>query len=68
MITFIKTILLSKIPPTPNGVGPGPPGVPTLPIDNGLIFLFCAAIIFGSYIHYKKIMKTEKVNAKSSQK
>ena len=64
MITFIQAILLSKIPPTPNGVGP--PGLPTLPIDDGVIFLFFAAIIFGTYIHCKKIMKTEKVNAKSS--
>jgi hypothetical protein len=68
MITFIQAILLPKIPPTPSGIGgPGPPGLPTLPIDDGLIFMFFAAIIFGTYIHCKKIMKTEKVNAKSSQ-
>jgi hypothetical protein len=63
MITFIQTILLSKIPPTPNGVPP--PGI-TLPIDDGLIFLFVAAIIFGTYIHFRKIKEKENVNTKSS--
>ena len=65
MITFLKMIY-SSIPPPPSMGGPGAPGLPTLPIDNGLIFMFFAAIIFGTCIHYKKIMKTEKVNAKSS--
>ena len=59
-------MLLSKIPPVPSGPGGiGPPGV-TLPIDNGIIFLFVAAIIFGTYIHYRKNKEKENVNAKSS--
>ena len=64
MITFIQTIILSKIPPVPNGPGgPLPPGVP---IDDGIIFLFVAAIIFGTYIHYRRNKEKENVNAKSS--
>ena len=36
-------------PPTPQG-SPPPPG---LPIDNGLIVLFAAAIIYGIYLIVK---------------
>jgi len=36
-------------PPAPAG-GPGPPG---LPIDDGLIVLFVAALIYGIYIIVK---------------
>jgi hypothetical protein len=47
-------------------IGPGDVGHPGLPIDNNLIFLFFAALIFGTYTHYKKIKKKGKANVKSS--
>jgi hypothetical protein len=66
MFTFIKTILLLQIPPVPSGPGgPLPPGV-SLPIDDGIIFLFITAIIFGTYILYRKNKEKEDVNTKSS--
>mgnify|MGYP000250571660 CR=1 FL=1 len=54
MITFIEA-LNSKAPPMP-GL-PGGPGPPGLPIDNGLIFLFFAAIILGTYFYCKQNRK-----------
>ncbi|WP_157663292.1 hypothetical protein [Polaribacter sp. SA4-12] len=65
MITFLKA-MTSSIPPPPGAGGPGAPGLPTLPIDNGIIFLFFAAIVFGTYIHYRKIKEKDKINAKGS--
>lgn len=56
MITFIKAID-SSIPPMPSS--PGIPGPPGLPIDDNLLLLFFAAIIFGLFIHLKKIHKKE---------
>lgn len=43
--------------PVPQG-GPGPPG---LPIDNGLIVLFFAALIYGIYIIVKYSKKPSQV-------
>jgi len=60
MITFIQTIILfSQLPPAPSGTNNAPPP-PGAPIDNGLIFLFCIGIVFGSYMHYKKIQHKKK--------
>lgn len=64
MITFIQAIILSKIPPVPTNIGP--PGLPSLPIDDGIIFLLFSAIVLGTYMYYKKTRKKEKVNNKSS--
>ena len=56
MITYMKALFLMLPPPTP-----GPPGPPGVPIDNGLIFLFIAAIILGVYYNFKsKKLKTVK--------
>lgn len=38
-------------PPTPEGGVPPPP--PGMPIDNGLIVLFVAALIYGIYLIVK---------------
>ncbi|MDH7913792.1 hypothetical protein [Winogradskyella sp. SYSU M77433] len=32
---------------------PAPPPPPFLPIDNGVVFLFIAALIYGAYKVYK---------------
>lgn len=40
-------------PPPPQG-GPTPPG---LPIDNGLVILFVAAVVYGVYIILKSSKK-----------
>ena len=60
MITFIKAFT-SLNPPMPGR--PGGPGPPGLPIDNDLILLFFAAIIFGTYIHFKRVNKKETVKS-----
>ena len=64
MITFIQTILLSQIPNVPSAPI-GPPRPPGVPIDNGLIFLFCIAIFYGTYTLYRKEIKKKKINTKA---
>ena len=57
MITYMKALFL-MLPPPP---APGPPGPPGVPIDNGLILLFIAAITLGVYYSFKnKQLKTLK--------
>ncbi|MEO9570722.1 MAG: hypothetical protein ABJH82_08635 [Polaribacter sp.] len=63
MITYIEA-LNSKAPPMP-GI-PGGPGPPGLPIDNGVILLFFAAITLGTYMYFKNVQKNEKVKVKNS--
>lgn len=48
-IAFTNVAFSRDAPPPPRGPG-GPPG---LPIDNGLVFLFAAAIVFGLYKMYQ---------------
>ena len=63
MITFIEE-LNSKAPPMP-GL-PGGPGPPGLPIDNGLILLFFAALVLGTYMYCKQNTKQRKTTNKTS--
>lgn len=45
-------------PPVRQGVGvPPPPPDPPLPIDENLMFLFVAALLFGIYSIYKYRLK-----------
>ena len=45
----------TQIPPTPDpGPSPPPPG---LPIDNYLVVLFLAGLLFGTYKIYKTVKK-----------
>ncbi|MCV9930239.1 hypothetical protein OIU83_21455 [Flavobacterium sp. LS1R49] len=42
--------------------GPPPPGIPPppgLPIDESLLFLFVAGLLFGIYIIYRYTLKTK---------
>lgn len=57
LINFICTATQAQeAPPEPQAKGgPLPPG---LPIDDGLIFLFIAAVIFGVYITIKLSKKS----------
>ena len=47
-------------PPVPNPAGKKkPPPPPGLPIDENVIFLLMAVIVFGIYIIYKHQIKTK---------
>lgn len=53
---FIYLLGIAKVfagpePPAPTAKKPPPP--PGLDVDNGIVFLFLLAIIFGVYIIYK---------------
>ena len=57
LVGFVSLAAQDQEPPRPSPMGsPEPPG---LPIDNGLIFLFVAAIIFGIYMTLKLSKKSK---------
>lgn len=49
--------LIQIAPPPP----PGPPGPPGLPIDNGILILLTAAILYGCYVAMTRNMDDEKL-------
>lgn len=59
IISFVCTAAQEQAPPQPQmGTQSTPPG---LPIDNGMIILFVAAVIFGIYKSYKFSKKSTQV-------
>tara|TARA_R110002033_G_C3744311_1_gene225456 strand:+ start:377 stop:556 length:180 start_codon:yes stop_codon:yes gene_type:complete len=59
MVISIAAIAQTETPPVPQAKGP--PGPPGFPIDDSLIFLFAAAIIYGAYISFKLLKKKTQV-------
>ncbi|RAJ25727.1 hypothetical protein LX77_01142 [Gelidibacter algens] len=60
-ISFVchtQTIGNGQMPPPPQA---GPPNPPGFPIDDSLIFLFAAAIIYGAYMSFKMLKKKSHV-------
>lgn len=56
LLLLISFVCTAQLPPSPAGRPPGPPG-DELPIDNGIVILVIAAVIYGAYkvyIHRKK--------------
>lgn len=47
LVSFVCSATQHEAPPQPQPMGGPPP--PGLPIDNGLILLFVAALIYGIY-------------------
>lgn len=60
LIISITAVAQEDVPPAPEARG-GPPGPPGFPIDDNLIFLFAAAVIYGAYISFKLLKKKTEV-------
>lgn len=56
MLQF-TTLYIQIVPPPPSG----PPGPPGLPIDNGILILLTAAIMYGSYAVMSRNLDNDKL-------